>query len=147
MNTPLLALVVVAIAGGAVALQTPINAALGRNIGSGVAAAAVSFGVGFAILLAVLLLRGEMSALPRIIATPPVLLLGGVLGAFYVWAVLWAIPTLGALTVISALILGQLSAALVIDATGLLGLTVQAITPTRIAAAALVAAGLVLSRF
>ena len=42
MNTPILALIVVAIAGAAVALQTPINAALGRNIGSGVAAAAVS---------------------------------------------------------------------------------------------------------
>ena len=87
------------------------------------------------------------SALPRAASASPVLLLGGVLGAFYVWSVLWAIPTLGALTVISALILGQLSAALVIDATGLLGLSVQAITPTRIAAAALVAAGLVLSRF
>ncbi|MEO9630916.1 MAG: DMT family transporter, partial [Sulfitobacter sp.] len=113
----------------------------------GVAAAAVSFGVGFAILLGVLLMRGELGALPRAASASPVLLLGGVLGAFYVWSVLWAIPTLGALTVISALILGQLSAALIIDATGLLGLTVQAITPTRIAAAALVAAGLVLSRF
>ena len=147
MNTPFFALTVVAIAGCAVALQSPINAALGRNIGSGVAAAAVSFGIGFAMLLAVLVLRGELATLPRILTTPPVLLLGGVLGAFFVWAVLWAIPTLGSLTVISALILGQLSAALVIDATGLMGLAVQAITPTRIAAAGLVAAGLVLSRF
>lgn len=147
MNTPILALALVAIAGGAVALQSPINAALGRNIGSGVAAAAVSFGVGFAVLLLVLMLRGELGALPRIAMTPPVLLTGGVLGAFFVWAVLWAIPTLGSLTVISALILGQLCAALLIDATGLLGLAVQAVTPTRIAAAALVAAGLVLSRF
>lgn len=147
MNTPFFALTVVAIAGCAVALQSPINAALGRNIGSGVAAAAVSFGIGFAMLLAVLVLRGELAALPRILTTPPVLLLGGVLGAFFVWAVLWAIPTLGSLTVISALILGQLCAALVIDATGLMGLAVQAITPTRIAAAGLVAAGLVLSRF
>jgi transporter family-2 protein len=44
------------------------------------------------------------------------LLIGGALGAFYVWTVLWAIPTLGALTTITALILGQLSAALLIDA-------------------------------
>ena len=84
----------VAVAGAAVALQTPINAALGRNIGSGVAAAAVSFGVGFAILLGVLLMRGELGALPRAASASPVLLLGGVLGAFYVWSVLWAIPTL-----------------------------------------------------
>jgi len=147
MNTPLLALIIVAVAGGAIAMQSPINAALSRNLGSGVAAAAVSFAIGLVVLLAVLALRGEISALPRVFATPPVLLLGGVLGAFYVWSVLWAIPTLGALTVISALILGQLTAALIIDATGLLGLAVQVVTPTRIAAAGLVAAGLVLSRF
>ena len=147
MTAPARAGVRGAVAGAAVALQTRINAALGRNRGSGVAAAAVSLGVGFAVLLAVLWLRGELDALPRAFSAPLVLLLGGVLGAFYVWSVLWAIPTLGALTVISALILGQLSAALVIDATGLLGLTVQAITPTRIAAAALEAAGAVVSRF
>ena len=92
MNTPILALIVVAVAGAAVALQTPINAALGRNIGSGVAAAAVSFGVGFAILLGVLLMRGELGALPRAASASPVLLLGGVLGAFYVWSVLWPPP-------------------------------------------------------
>tara|TARA_R110002049_G_scaffold117332_4_gene270751 strand:- start:11031 stop:11474 length:444 start_codon:yes stop_codon:yes gene_type:complete len=147
MNTPLLPLIIVALAGCAVALQTPINAALGRGIGSGVAAAAVSFGVGFLVLMAVLLVLGQSGSLLAIADVRPVLLLGGVLGAFYVWSVLWAIPTLGALTTISALILGQLAAALVIDATGLMGLAVQAVTPARIAAAALVGAGLVLSRY
>ncbi|UWR11728.1 DMT family transporter [Sulfitobacter mediterraneus] len=147
MNTPLIALGLVALAGCAVALQTPINAALGRNLGSGVAAAAVSFGVGFLVLLAVLSLSGDIGSLGRITMAPPVLLIGGALGAFYVWTVLWAIPTLGALTTITALILGQLSAALLIDAAGFFGLAVQAITPTRLAAAALVGAGVVLSRF
>ena len=85
MNTPILALIVVAIAGAAVALQTPINAALGRTIGSGVAAAAVSFGVGFAILLAVLLLRGELGALPRAASASP----------SCCWAVCWGRSTSG----------------------------------------------------
>ncbi|KAJ04455.1 DMT family transporter [Sulfitobacter mediterraneus] len=147
MNTPLIALGLVALAGCAVALQTPINAALGRSLGSGVAAAAVSFGVGFLVLLAVLSLSGDIGSLGRITMAPPVLFIGGALGAFYVWTVLWAIPTLGALTTITALILGQLSAALLIDAAGLFGLAVQAITPIRLAAAALVGAGVVLSRF
>lgn len=143
----LIALALVALAGCAVALQSPLNAALGRSLGSGIAAATVSFGVGFAALLLVLVWTGEVGTLGRIAATPPLLLAGGVLGAFYVWAVLWAIPTLGALTTITALIFGQIGAALVIDAFGLFGLAVQVITPTRLAAAALVAAGLVLSRF
>lgn len=147
MHTSLLALIIVAIAGCAVALQTPINAALGRSIGGGVAAAAVSFGVGFLVLLVISITLGQGAALARINTAPPILLIGGALGAFYVWSVLWAIPTLGALTTITALILGQLAAALMIDASGLLGLATQAITPTRIAAAALVAAGVVMSRF
>jgi transporter family-2 protein len=135
------------VAGCAIALQTPINAALGRTIGSGLAAATISFGVGFLVLLAVLTTSGEIATLPRLTHAPVILLLGGVLGAFYVFSVLWAIPTLGALTTITALMLGQLSAALLMDAAGLFGLAVQAITPTRIAAAALVGAGVILSRF
>ncbi len=147
MQTPILSLIVVALAGTALATQTPINAALGRSIGSGIAAAAVSFAIGFLVLLAVSIVAGEAASLTRILSAPPILLIGGALGAFYVWSVLWAIPVLGALTTITALILGQMCAALVIDATGLFGLAVAAVTPTRLAAAALVAAGVVLSRF
>lgn len=146
MQTPLIALLIVTIAGVAVASQTPINAALARAIGSGVGAATVSFGVGFVVLLGLSFAIGQGGALLQIGTAPPFLLVGGALGAFYVWAVLWAIPSLGALTTITALILGQMTAALVIDATGLFGLAVQAITPTRIAAASLVGAGVVLSR-
>lgn len=147
MQSPLLYIGIVALAGAALALQTPINAALGRTIGSGVAAAAVSFGVGFLALLAVSALRGEANTFAGLLSAPPVLLIGGALGAFYVWSVLWAIPVLGALTTITALILGQMTAALLIDATGLFGLAVAAVTPVRLAAAALVAAGVILSRF
>lgn len=146
-STPLFALVIVVAAGIAVAVQSPMNAALGRTIGSGVAAAAISFGVGFVALVAVAFLLGQQASFARVTDAPPVLLLGGIIGAFFVWSMLWAVPTLGSLTAITALILGQMLAALMIDATGLFGLTIQAITPTRIAAAGLVAAGVVLSRF
>ena len=147
MQTPLLSFLLVALAGIALAVQSPLNAALGRGIGSGIGAAAVSFGIGFVVLLVVSALAGETASLTRIVSQPPVLLIGGALGALYVWSVLWAVPVLGALTTITALILGQMCGALVVDAMGLFGLTVAAITPTRLAAAALVAAGVVLSRF
>lgn len=146
MNTPLFAMLVVVCAGCAVAIQSPVNAALARHIGGSVAAAAVSFGVGFAVLLALAALIGQADAFPRITTAPPLLLIGGAVGAYFVWAALWAVPVLGSLTTISALILGQMLAALVIDSTGMMGLAVQAITPTRLAAAALVATGVVLSR-
>lgn len=147
MQTSLIAILIVAVAGVAVAIQAPLNAALGRSIGSSVAAGAISFGVGFLVLLGVTFLVGQGSAFARVSTAPPLLLLGGLFGAFFVWSMLWAVPTLGVLTAITALIAGQMMGALVLDATGMFGLTVQAITPTRIAAAALVGAGVVLSRF
>ncbi|WP_308917478.1 DMT family transporter [Jannaschia sp. LMIT008] len=127
-------------------VQAPLNAALGKGIGSGVAAAAISFGVGFAALLAVTALRGDLGAFARAGSVPWVLWLGGFLGAAVVWAMLWAVPTIGILTAFAALLLGQLGAALVMDAMGAFAAPVHPITPTRVLALVLVAGGLVLSR-
>lgn len=140
------ALMVVVIAGIALATQAPINGALGRSLGSPIAAAAVSFGVGLVILIGLTLMISGPQTFAKLGVTPGWQLLGGLLGAFYVSAVLWGVSTLGVLSTMAALILGQMGAALLLDGNGLFGLPVQALTPQRIAAAGLVAAGLVLSR-
>ncbi|MGL5009961.1 MAG: DMT family transporter [Paracoccaceae bacterium] len=142
---PLTILIVVA-AGMALSTQAPLNASLARVLGQPVAAAAVSFGVGFAVLVVLSLLLGGTAPLARLPAATWWQITGGFLGAFYVWAVIWGVPSLGVVTTVAALILGQMVAALVLDATGLFGLPVHEISLTRIAAAGLVAAGLVLSR-
>jgi transporter family-2 protein len=129
-----------------VALQAPLNAALGRALGSPLAAACVSFGVGFAVLALITLALQGAAPFRALAAVPRGLLAGGLLGAFFVWAMLWAVPAVGVLTAVAALILGQLAMALVLDATGALGLAAQPVSPARLAAAALVAAGVVLSR-
>ncbi|MEM6939133.1 MAG: DMT family transporter [Pseudomonadota bacterium] len=146
MSHPLIAILIVIGAGSAVATQSPINAALARHLGSGIAAAVVSFGVGFVVLLALAAVLGQAQSLARVPSAAPILLIGGAIGAYFVWAALWAVPILGALTTVSALVLGQMLAALVIDSTGMLGLAVQGITPTRLLAAGLVAGGVMLSR-
>lgn len=142
----LLPIVVVFVAGLGFAVQAPLNAALGRGIGGGVAAAAISFGVGFAALLALTIVFGQGGALLRATSMPPVYWLGGLLGAIVVWAMLWSVPTIGILTAFAALLLGQLSAALVLDALGAFAAPVHAITPTRVLALVMVAGGLILSR-
>ncbi len=143
----LVPLTLILVAGTALALQAPLNAALGRALGSGTAAAAVSFGVGFAVLVLITLGRGDGAAFTRLPAVDWRYLAGGLLGAFYVWAVLWSVPTLGVVTAFAALILGQLGMAMALDAVGAFGLTVHAVTPQRVIAVILVGAGLVLSRF
>lgn len=142
----LLPIAVVFVAGLGFAVQAPLNAALGRGIGGGVAAAAISFGVGFAALLGLTLAFGQGPALVRATAMPPLYWAGGLLGAVVVWAMLWSVPTIGILTAFAALLLGQLSAALVLDAVGAFAATVHPITPTRVLALAMVAGGLILSR-
>lgn len=140
------ALVAVALGGAAIAVQAPINAALGRGLGAPVPAAAVSFGVGFAVLFVISLLQGSGDAYLRLSTVPTWTLLGGLLGAWYVFAAVWGVSSLGVVTLVAALVFGQMAAALVIDAAGALGMAVREITPTRIAAAGLVGAGLLLSR-
>ena len=141
-----LAVLAVALGGVAIAVQAPINAALGRGLGGAVPAAAVSFGFGFLVLLAVSLVQGQGAAYLKLGQVPVWTLVGGVLGAWYVFSAVWGVATLGVVTLVAALILGQMAAAMVIDATGALGMAVREITPTRIAAAGLVMAGLLLSR-
>lgn len=145
-DIPLLPMAVVVSAGVAIACQAPINAALGRSIGSGVAAAGVSFGIGFAVLVVVAVLIGQGASLIAVPGAPPFLLIGGALGAFFVWSMLWSVPIMGVVTATAALILGQMCAALVLDAIGAFGLPKQPVSLTRLGAVLLVAAGLVLSR-
>ena len=144
--TQALTILIVFIGGIALSTQAPLNAALSRTLQQPLAAAAVSFGVGFALLVALSVVLGGTAPLSRVTQAPGWQVLGGFLGAYYVWAVIFGVPTLGVLTTAAALILGQMVAALFIDTTGWFGLTVQALTPQRMAAAGLVAAGLVLSR-
>lgn len=146
-NAPLYAAVLIAVGGALVALQAPINAALGKTIDSTLAAATISFGVGFAILLALTLLSGDAASLARAPLVPKLLLIGGALGAVYVWSALWAVPILGVLTTTTLFILGQMVAALILDHLGAFGLTARDISPQRVVAALMVAAGAILSRF
>ena len=68
-------------------------------------------------------------------------LLGGVLGAAYVFAALSAVGSIGAGGVAAATITGQLTFSLVLDRIGFLGLEQQAFTAERVAGVALLLAG------
>lgn len=146
-QSPVLALMFMALAGLAVAIQAPLNSALGRTIESSIAAAAVSFGVGFVTLVLLVALSGDSGAFGRAALAPRWLLLGGLLGAFFVWASLWSVSLLGVLTTTATLILGQIVGAMVLDYIGAFGIAPRDLSWTRLTAALLVGAGVVLSRF
>lgn len=146
-NPILVAMVLMAVAGAMIASQAPINAALGRSIGSPIGAATISFGVGFILLLVASFVIGDGGSLLRAAQVPRWLLVGGALGAVYVFAALWSVPLLGVVTTTSLMIFGQMGAALLLDHYGAFGVAQHSINPMRLVSAALVAGGVILSRW
>lgn len=141
-KTGVAALAVVA-AGGLVGLQAPINAGLGRAIGS-VPAAAINFIVGLAALVVILAILGELGNVGDAPGQPWWYLVGGLMGAIYVTTALVAVKTLGAGGITAATVAGQLTASVLIDRAGVLGLTERPVTWDRVAGIALLAAGVYL---
>ncbi len=136
-----LAVALTAVVGGLIALQAPINSGLGKRIGT-LPAASVSFAIG-TVLLVILALAfgGGFGRLGEAWNLPWYYLLGGILGAAYVTTVLVTVRPLGAGGVVAATIAGQLTAAVVVDQLGILGVDKQVVTAPRLAGVLLLAAG------
>ena len=139
-----LAVVLTAFVGGLIALQAPINSQLGRSVGT-FQAAFVSFALG-TILLAVIagLAKGGFGQIAEARGLSWYYLTGGILGALYVTCVLVTVRSLGAGPVVAATIAGQLSASLVVDQLGVLGVEKDPITATKVVGVVLLAVGVYL---
>ena len=135
-----LAVLLTALVGGVLALQAPINAGLGRATGQ-LPAALVSFTVGTVLLLVIVALTGNAGGLTSTFDVRWYYLAGGVLGAAYVTVALIAVKSIGAGGVAAATITGQLTAAVVIDRLGILGLEKTQFSAARTAGVVLLLAG------
>lgn len=136
------------IAGAALALQAPVNAALARGLGQPVAAAAFSFLSGAIVLGLVSAVLAKMQGTAIDFRAPALWLfvVGGCLGGFYVTCVVVLVPKLGAATLIAFVVAGQLLAGLLIDRVGLLGVAVRELSLGRIAGAVLLVTGALMIR-
>lgn len=115
------AVFLMALVGGAIALQAPINAGLGRATGS-FAAALISFAIGTALLLAIVLVSGKAGGIGEAANVQWYYLIGGLLGAAYVFTALILVKEIGAGGVAAATVTGQLTLSVVLDRLGVLGL-------------------------
>lgn len=111
----------VVVAGAAIAFQSPINASLGRVIGP-FNAALVSFAVGVVVTLVLAMSTDGLSRLTSLQQASPWQLLGGVLGVVLVTSLIVAVPRIGVSQMMVAALAGQLLAAMLIDHFGWLGL-------------------------
>ncbi len=136
------------VAGACIAVQAPINTQLGRALGMPVAAAMVSFAAGSVALAAVVLVFSKAQGLiPDWRAPDPWLyFVGGCLGSVYVTAAILLTPRIGAAAVMAFSVAGQLTAGIIIDRIGFMGVAVREISAGRVMGALLLCAGVVLIR-
>ena len=136
--------VLVVAAGAAVGAQAPVNATLGRSVGT-VQAAAISFAVGLTILCGIVVaFGGGFGGLRAVGDVPWWGFLGGAFGAAIVSVSIIGVRTLGATGVTAAVVAGQLTASVAIDALGLFGVERHPVSLQRVFGVVLLALGVLL---
>lgn len=135
-----LAVVLMALAGGLVAVQPALNSGISRAVGA-LPAAMISFAIGALALAAAVAISGQLPRLGSLGEIHWYYLLGGLSGALWVALSIPAVQAIGAGGVVAATITGQLSGAVVADRLAVFGLEQVDITPSRIAGVALLGLG------
>lgn len=143
----LLASFVVLSAGLSLALQQVLNAGLGSAMQSARWAAFVSYlGGTIALLLVLVALREPIPAAALAGRAPLIAWTGGIFGAIFIVTSILMVPRLGAATVLTLIVVGQLLGSLAFDHIGMLGLPQHPITLTRALGAGCLVLGAALVR-
>lgn len=121
MSAYIFALMIAALAGMAMAVQGSINSILGKSIGLLETTLVVHI-VGLAFLGILFALQLGGGNIMNITGAPWFSLLGGIFGVAIVYGVVVAIPRIGVANATTAIIVAQLSSAIIIDHFGLFGL-------------------------
>lgn len=131
---------VMLLAGLGIPILAALNAALGRHLGSPVAAASILFCIALTSTLVVLMIAGP-SPITKVVSAPKHLLLGGVLVAFYILSITFIAPKFGVGNAVFFVLIGQMISAAAIDHFGLFGANVSPLSLIRATGIALMAAG------
>ncbi len=132
------------IIGAFMPIQAGLNAELTRFLKHPYLAACVSLTFGAMAISVLILVNGGFSELKRLSEVPPHLLLGGLLGAVFVSSSLFFIPRMGATAMIASFITGQLIGSIIIDHFGMLGLSPNPVTSTKLMGIVLLFSGVLL---
>lgn len=136
------------VAGGFIAVQAPINAQLGKAVGSPVAGAAISFLSGTLILGVCVIILSRMQLITTDLRGPApwLFVAGGFLGALYVTSTIIVTPRVGTAAMMAFLVTGQLCTGIILDRMGFLNEAIREISLGRIVGAALLITGAIMIR-
>lgn len=135
------------LAGAVLPVQAALNVKLGKAVGDPIYAAFLSFLVGAAgLFIYILVTNVELSQLSQASTLNWSVWTAGLLGAFYVGAVIILVPKIGAALTFGVIVAGQLGLSLLMDHYGWLGIPTHTISWQRIGGITLIIAGVVLIR-
>ncbi len=135
------------IAGFALPTQAAINNKLAAAVEAPVLSGLISFLVGTLALFAYCLVSNvPLKAVFAAKNAPAIAWTGGLLGAYFVTAVIILVPRLGVALTFSLIIAGQMLITLVLDHYGLLGVPVKAVNLLRFLGVLLIITGVILIR-
>ena len=130
------------VAGAVLAVQAGLNTALGKAVQNPVYGAFLSFVAGGIALFAYCLATGvPLGNVRRGFELPWYYWMGGVLGGFYVFAIIVLTPRLGVALTIGLTVTGQMVFSLLIDHYGLMGVPVSPVNWLRVGGVLLIVAG------
>lgn len=147
MKSQLFFLLLAIVAGAVLPIQAGLNVQLGKSVHQPIFAAFASFLIGtLGLLIYLFILKFDFSTIAQTKTVSPVVWIAGILGAFYVAAVIILAPKLGTALTFVLVVAGQMAVSLVLDHYGLLGLPVKQINWQRLLGVAFLVAGVLLIR-
>jgi transporter family-2 protein len=126
-------------------IHMPMNATVGKHVGSPLAASILFYLVAFLSSLIIFLIVGNPETLQKLKSIPPYLFLTGIISAFVVVSFTFLLPILGARQMAVLSIAGSIITALFLSHFGLLSSPVEPITLKKGIGAAVLLAGVIIS--
>lgn len=140
MGFDLFALLIAAVSGIAMAVQGSLNAVLGKYVGE-IEATMIVHIIGSIVAVLIVLLGFGKGNLGKMTEVPWYAYLGGVISVLIIFGVAASIPKVGVAVATTAIIVGQISTAMLIDQLGLFGLEKVPFTVSKLLGVILLAAG------
>jgi transporter family-2 protein len=134
------------VSGAFLPIQAVLNARLGKTIGSPFYASMISFVIGVFSLLLYILFTQQQVALAEIKKAPWYVFAGGTLGAFYVTAIILAVPRIGPALTFGLVVAGQMLIAIILDHFNILVAQQHSINIWRILGVILIVSGVLIIR-
>ena len=147
MKSQLIFILLAIVSGAVLPLQAGLNVQLGKSVHQPIFAAFASFLIGtIGLLIYLVVLKFDFSSITETKTVSPMVWTAGILGAFYVAAVIILAPRLGVALTFVLIVAGQMIVSLIVDHYGLLGLPIKEINWKRLLGIILLIAGVLIIR-